>query len=137
MKYVDQGAAVYEAQHRQLQIRNPMKPLYRLKFFQIEINQSLDVISARSSVLARPVVRNNCVRSSISKFSLRRAVRFHPSTWLLGALRGRSTNSIPALPEEGEEAGAGAEAVVGIAWEVAAQHFFLVEEAEHDQRDDE
>ena len=46
-------------------------------------------------------------------------------------------NSVSALPEEGEEAGARAEAVVGIAWEVAAQHFFLVEEAEHDQRDDE
>src|SRR6266571_927412 len=38
-------------------------------------------------------------------------------------------------PEEGEEAGTGAEAVVGIAGEVAAQHFFLVEEAEHDQGD--
>src|SRR5258708_19777070 len=41
------------------------------------------------------------------------------------------------LREEGEEAGAGAEAVVGIAGEVAAEHFFFVEEAEHDQRDDE
>src|SRR6266851_1004293 len=41
------------------------------------------------------------------------------------------------LPEEGEEAGAGAEAVVGIAGEVAAEHFFLVEEAEDDQRNDE
>src|SRR6266481_596150 len=41
------------------------------------------------------------------------------------------------LPEEGEEAGAGAEAVVGIAGEVAAEHFFFVEEAEDDQRDDE
>jgi len=41
------------------------------------------------------------------------------------------------LPEEGEETGAGAEAVVGIAGEVAAEHFFLVEEAEHDQRNDE
>src|SRR6266852_6037456 len=37
------------------------------------------------------------------------------------------------LPEEGEEAGAGAEAVVGIAGEVTAEHFFLVEEAEDDQ----
>ncbi len=41
------------------------------------------------------------------------------------------------LPEEGEEAGPGAEAVVGIAREVAAEHFFFVEEAEDDQRDDE
>src|SRR2546425_9452858 len=41
------------------------------------------------------------------------------------------------LPEEGEEAGAGAEAIVGIAGEVVAEHFFLVEEAEDDQRDDE
>src|SRR5229473_4529141 len=41
------------------------------------------------------------------------------------------------LPEEGEEAGAGAEAVVGIAGEVAAEHFFFVEEAEDDQRNDE
>ncbi len=41
------------------------------------------------------------------------------------------------LPEEGEEAGAGAEAVVGIAGEVAGEHFFFVEEAEDDQRDDE
>src|SRR2546422_2843020 len=41
------------------------------------------------------------------------------------------------LPQEGEEAGAGAEAVVGIAGEVAAEHFFFVEEAEDDQRDDE
>jgi hypothetical protein len=41
------------------------------------------------------------------------------------------------LPEEGEEAGAGAEAVVGIAGEVAAEHFFFVEEAEDDQRDGE
>ena len=41
------------------------------------------------------------------------------------------------LPEEGEEAGAGAEAVVGIAGEVAAEHFFFVQEAEDDQRDDE
>ena len=49
----------------------------------------------------------------------------------------RSLNSIPALPEQGEQAVARAEAVVGIAWEVAAQHFFLVQEAEHDQRDDE
>jgi len=44
----------------------------------------------------------------------------------------RPLNPISALPEEGEEAGARAEAVVGIAWEVVAQHFFLVEEAEHD-----
>ena len=41
------------------------------------------------------------------------------------------------LPEKGEEAGAGAEAVVRIAGEVAAEHFFFVEEAQHDQRDDE
>src|SRR5258708_3357281 len=41
------------------------------------------------------------------------------------------------LPDKGEEAGAGAEAVVGIAGEVAAEHFFFVEEAEDDQRDDE
>src|SRR5437899_7448268 len=41
------------------------------------------------------------------------------------------------LPQEGEEAGAGAEAVVGIAGEVAAEHFFFVEEAEDDQGDDE
>ncbi len=39
------------------------------------------------------------------------------------------------LPEEGEEAGAGAEAVVGIAGEVAAEHSFFVEEAEDDQGD--
>jgi len=39
------------------------------------------------------------------------------------------------LPKEGEEAGAGAEAVVGIAGEVAAEHFFFVEEAEDDQGD--
>ena len=41
------------------------------------------------------------------------------------------------LPEEGEEAGAGAEAVVGIAGEVTGEHFFFAEEAEDDQRDDE
>ncbi len=41
------------------------------------------------------------------------------------------------LPEEGQEAGTGAEAVVGIAGEVAAKHFFFVEEAEDDQRNDE
>jgi len=41
------------------------------------------------------------------------------------------------LPEEGKEAGAGAEAVVGIAGEVAAKHFLFVEEAQDDQRDDE
>ena len=41
------------------------------------------------------------------------------------------------LPEEREEAGAGAEAVLGIAGEVAAEHFFFVEEAEDDQRDGE
>ena len=41
------------------------------------------------------------------------------------------------LPEEGEEAGAGAETVVGIAGEVAGEHFFFAEEAEDDQRDDE
>src|SRR5258708_26165443 len=41
------------------------------------------------------------------------------------------------LPEEGQEAGAGAEAVVGIAGEVAAEHFFFVEETEDDQRDGE
>ena len=35
-------------------------------------------------------------------------------------------------PEEGEEAGAGAEAVVGIAREVTAEHFFFVEETEDD-----
>ena len=39
------------------------------------------------------------------------------------------------LPEEGEEAGAGAEAVVGIAGEIAAEHFFFVKEAEDDQGD--
>jgi len=37
-----------------------------------------------------------------------------------------------SLPEEGDEAGAGAETVVGIAGEVAAEHFFFVEEAEDD-----
>src|SRR5258708_21717434 len=41
------------------------------------------------------------------------------------------------VAQEGEEAGTGAEAVVGIAGEVAAEHFFFVEEAKHDQRDDE
>ncbi len=41
------------------------------------------------------------------------------------------------LPQEGEEAGARAEAVVGIAGEVAAEHFFFVEEAEDDQGNDE
>src|SRR5215469_3654331 len=41
------------------------------------------------------------------------------------------------LPDEGEEVVARAEAVVGIAWEVAAQHFFLAEAGEHDPRDDE
>ncbi|OLB88317.1 MAG: hypothetical protein AUI12_05105 [Acidobacteria bacterium 13_2_20CM_2_57_6] len=41
------------------------------------------------------------------------------------------------LPKEGEEAVASAEAVVGIAGEVATEHFFFFEEAEDDQRDDE
>src|SRR6266851_1108054 len=41
------------------------------------------------------------------------------------------------LPEEGEEAGARVEAVVGIAGEIAAEHFFFVKETEDDQRDDE
>ena len=41
------------------------------------------------------------------------------------------------LPDKGEEAGAGAEAVVGVAGEVAAEHFLFMEEAEDDQRDDE
>jgi len=50
---------------------------------------------------------------------------------------GKCLPSIEKLPEEGEEAGAGAEAVVGIAGEVAAEHFFFVEEAEDDQRDGE
>ena len=49
----------------------------------------------------------------------------------------RPLNSIPALPDEGEEVVARAEAGVGIAWEAVAQQFFLVEEAEHDPRDDE
>ena len=40
------------------------------------------------------------------------------------------------LSEEGEEARARAEAIVGIAGEVATEHFFFVEEAEDDQRDD-
>ena len=52
-------------------------------------------------------------------------------------LRRRLTARREKLPEEGEEAGAGAEAVVGIAGEVAAKHFFFVEEAEDDQRDGE
>src|SRR5260370_38372067 len=39
------------------------------------------------------------------------------------------------LPEEGEEARAGAEAVVGIAGEVAAEHFFFVKKTEDDQGD--
>src|SRR6266568_4443949 len=53
------------------------------------------------------------------------------------SLQGLFTESCAGerLPEEGEEAGAGAEAVVGIAGEVAAQHYFLVEEAEDDQGD--
>src|SRR5215472_14243655 len=41
------------------------------------------------------------------------------------------------LPEEGDEAGAGAEAVVGVAGEVAAEQFFLVEVAKDEERDDE
>ena len=48
---------------------------------------------------------------------------------------GPTTSATEELPEEGEEAGAGTEAVVGIAGEVAAEHFFLVEEAEDDQGD--
>src|SRR5260370_1932217 len=39
------------------------------------------------------------------------------------------------LAEEGEEARAGAEAVVGIAGEVAAEHFFFVKKTEDDQGD--
>jgi len=38
------------------------------------------------------------------------------------------------LPDEGEEAGGGAKTVIGIAGKVAEEHFFFVEEAEHDQR---
>src|SRR5229473_1667585 len=52
-------------------------------------------------------------------------------------LKGRKRPVEKKLPEEGEEAGAGAEAIVGIAGEVAAEHFFFVEEAEDDQGDDE
>src|SRR6266481_5169166 len=52
-------------------------------------------------------------------------------------LKGRKRPVEKKLPEEGEEAGTRAEAVVGIAREVAAQHFFFVEEAEDDQGDDE
>ena len=38
------------------------------------------------------------------------------------------------LPKEGEEAGARAEAIVGITGEVAAEHSFIVEEGEDDLR---
>jgi len=48
---------------------------------------------------------------------------------------GPTTSATEELPEEGEEAGAGTEAVVGIAGEVAAEHFFFVEEAKDDQGD--
>src|SRR5260370_30200106 len=51
--------------------------------------------------------------------------------------KGKNHFSEKRLPEEGEEAGGRAEAIVGIAGEVAAKHFFFVEEAEDDQRDDE
>src|SRR5260370_37644128 len=52
-------------------------------------------------------------------------------------LKGRKRPVEKKLPEEGEEAGTGAEAVVAIAGEVAAEHFFFVDEAEDDQGDDE
>jgi len=41
------------------------------------------------------------------------------------------------LPEEGEEAEAGAEAILGIAGELLAEEFLFVEEAENDQRNEE
>src|SRR5439155_2152767 len=41
--------------------------------------------------------------------------------------------ALPKLPKEGEEAVASAEAVVGIAGEVATEHFFFFEEAEDDK----
>src|SRR5215470_6591282 len=49
---------------------------------------------------------------------------------------GLESSSDSRLPEEGEKAGARAEAVVGIAGEVAAQQFFFVEEAQHEEWDD-
>src|SRR5579864_1228635 len=56
---------------------------------------------------------------------------------LQGMQEGGASPAKQRLPEEGNEAGAGAEAVFGIAGEVAAEHFFFVEEAEDDERDDE
>src|SRR5206468_7188636 len=65
----------------------------------------------------------------------------HSQEWLCHQVEEGKVKTFPRsfkkmLPQEGEEAGACAEAVVGIAGEVAAEHFFFVEEAEDDQRDD-
>src|SRR5690348_14792343 len=74
-----------------------------------------------------------------------RRIRFAKSdhcysfVWVVHGARivGSALPNIEKLPEEGEEAGACAEAVVRIAGEVAAEHFFFVEEAEDNQWNDE